>query len=107
MSKFTSGPWLIEYNNDTGPNDDFLVEWLEVGPARVYYDRAEVLNPVAMANAKLIAAAPDLLEALEAATDCGMVPITSANERGASRYARQVVVADMIRAAIARARGEA
>jgi hypothetical protein len=59
-----------------------------------------------IANAVLMQAAPELLEALEAAIECGMVPNTSAAEGGASRFSRQVVVADMIRAAIARARGQ-
>jgi len=54
---------------------------------------------------RLIAAAPDLLEALKAAVDCGMIPTSSAIEGGAAKYGRQVVVADMIRAAIAKAEG--
>ena len=49
----------------------------------------------------------DLLAALEAAVDCGMIPSTSASEGGASKYARQVIVADQIRAAIAKAKGGA
>jgi len=59
------------------------------------------------ANARLIAAAPELLEALIEATACGMVPISSAKEGGASTHSRQVKCADMIRAAIAKATGEA
>ena len=69
---------------------------------RLPYTRAE--NEV---NARLIAAAPDLLEALEAAVECGLVPKSSVLDGGASRHARQVVVGDMIRAAIAKAKGEA
>lgn len=42
-----------------------------------------------------------LVEALEAAVDCGMVPKSSVKDGGAAKYARQVVVADMIRAALA------
>ena len=57
------------------------------------------------ANARLISAAPDMLAALEAAVECGMVPKSSASEGGALRHSRQVRVADMIRAAIAKARG--
>jgi hypothetical protein len=59
----------------------------------------------AEANARLICAAPDLLEALEAAIECCMVPTSSAKDGGAVRYARQVIVADMIRDAIAKAKG--
>ena len=51
-----------------------------------------------------MAAAPDLLAALEAAVACGMVPISSAAEGGAVRHSKQVQVADMIRAAIAKAK---
>lgn len=55
--------------------------------------------------ADLFAERDQLLEALEAAIECGMVPISSAKDGGAVRHARQVVVADMIRAAIAKAKG--
>jgi hypothetical protein len=47
-----------------------------------------------------------LTEALEAAIECGMVPVSSAKEGGASAHSRQVQVADMIRTALAKARGE-
>ena len=57
------------------------------------------------ANARLIAAAPDMLEALEEAIKCGMVPSSSVKDGGAARHSRQVAVADMIRAAIAKATG--
>lgn len=56
-------------------------------------------------DARLTSAAPELLEALQAAIDCGMVPISSAKEGGASTHSRQVHVADQIRAAIAKATG--
>lgn len=56
-------------------------------------------------NADLIAAAPELLEALKAAVDCKMVPITSAKDGGAAKHSIQVQVADQIRAAIAKATG--
>jgi hypothetical protein len=57
-------------------------------------------------NADLIAAAPDMLAALVAAIDCGMIPITSAKEGGAAVHSIQVRVADQIRDAIAKATGE-
>ena len=49
--------------------------------------------------------AADLLAALEAAVDCGMVPTSTAKNGGAPSYALQAHVADQIRAAISRARG--
>jgi hypothetical protein len=58
-----------------------------------------------IAIANLIAAAPELLEALQAAVACGMVPSTSATEGGAAKHSEQVRTADKIRAAIARATG--
>ncbi|KWV45051.1 hypothetical protein AS591_20295 [Stenotrophomonas maltophilia] len=61
----------------------------------------------AKANARLIAAAPELLDALIEAVECGMVPISSAKDGGASTHSRQVRCADMIRAAIAKATGGA
>lgn len=59
----------------------------------------------ALIDAKLMAAAPELLAALIAAVESGMVPVSSAKEAGAAKYSRQVHVADMIRAAIAKATG--
>jgi hypothetical protein len=53
-----------------------------------------------------MAAAPDMLEALEAAVECGMVPITSAKDGGAAALTRHAHVGDMIRNAIAKAKGE-
>ena len=54
-------------------------------------------------DARLIAAAPDLLEALQAIAH--FIPTTSAAEGGASKYSANVVAADMVRAAIAKATG--
>lgn len=48
----------------------------------------------------------ELLAALEAAIECGMVPTSSAEEGGAMRYVRQAHVADKIRKAISKAKGE-
>jgi hypothetical protein len=57
------------------------------------------------ADAKLITAAPELLEALQEAVACGMVPTSTANDGGPNRHSRQVRCADLIRAAIAKATG--
>ena len=46
----------------------------------------------------------ELVAALEAAVSCGMVPISSSSDGGATRHSEQVRVADMIRAVIAKAK---
>jgi len=56
--KHTKGPWNIGIGNDVGPDDDYYVEWVTAGPAQLHEDNAE-------ADANLIAAAPEMLEALE------------------------------------------
>lgn len=118
MSKHTPGPWevLNETEVFTGlgadsgdgvkalPSDGWMiadcgdcVTFTEIGPAELGRDLRK-------ANARLIAAAPELLAALEAAVECGMVPSSTAKGGGATRHARQVIVADMIRESIAKAR---
>jgi hypothetical protein len=121
MNKHTPVPWHIigGYNiyselggqSGDGATADARDGWhiASIGEAPTSVDGESVYlgRGVQKANARLIVAAPDLLEALEAAIDCEMVPKSSALEGGAVSYSRQVVVADMIRAAISRARGEA
>ena len=53
------------------------------------------------ANARLIAAAPDMLAALKAIVL--WIPSTSASEGGAASHSENVRAADMVRAAIAKA----
>lgn len=36
LAKATPGPWERAWGNDTGPNDDYYVEWDEVGPVQVH-----------------------------------------------------------------------
>ena len=53
------------------------------------------------------AAAPAMAEAIELALNCkGMIPTTSAAEGGASSYSEAVHIADKLRAALAKAKGE-
>lgn len=48
-----------------------------------------------------------LVEAIQAAIDCSMVPITSAKEGGAAKHSIQVHVADQLRTALAAAKEQA
>lgn len=91
----TPGPWVIEdgwLQNERGPYVDG--RYLSV-----------CMSATCLADGLLITAAPDLLAALGAAVECGMVPKSSAREGGATAHARMVHVADEIRAAIAKALG--
>jgi len=106
MSKHTPGRWMwwtscswkrLRSETDTGTLDVLM-------PCVAKSDgHPDII--VSHADMSLIAAAPDMLAALKAAVACGMVPITSAEEGGAARFSIQVCVADMIRAAIAKAEG--
>lgn len=101
-AQHTPGPWAVgpAFDNDGEP--EIIIErHTPAGNLVVAVALAGLRGQEA--NARLIAAAPDLLEALQAAVECGMVPTSSAAEGGASKHSRQVQVADMIRAAIARA----
>ena len=89
MSGATPGPW--DCTGCMFPDDDM---------GGVYY-RVQADGIVASgANARLIAAAPDLLEALES-----LMPTFALFERHGMRYDPEQV--DAARAAIAKARGEA
>lgn len=73
---------------------------------------ATIINTLRRARANVQTFTPPatvaaLVEALEAAVECGLVPKSSAAEGGAMRFSRQVEVADQIRAALALYRGEA
>lgn len=110
MSKYTPGPWESNKSESFG-NTVFYVSQQDGAPYTQHYsDVASTipgeLESIQEANANLIAASPEMLEALKEAVACGMVPASSAKEGGAARHARQTVVADMIRAAIAKAEGE-
>lgn len=61
MTTHTQGPWTSVYANDTGPDDDYFVEFYEINTL----DGTEIAKAGTEANARLIAAAPDLLEALQ------------------------------------------
>ena len=118
VGKHTPGPWRwtsVDYGpgcfdgtyQEGGPFDAL---WSDATgkPVFVTQDASSYIGICDFLNDNdphLIAAAPDLLEALEAAVECGMVPKSSAQDGGAVRHSRQARVADMIRAAIAKAKG--
>lgn len=106
MSNFTPGPWVVTAHPVPGV-DVFAVGEPMADEELQYSLSHTVCYQNAEANARLIAAAPELLEALIEAVECGMVPISSAVEGGASAYSAQVRCADKIRSAIAKATGGA
>lgn len=98
MSRHTPGPWTYEQTH----NDDII--WagnFEV--ATMVYDRNVV--PAVEANARLIAAAPDMLEALELLVgELRYVPDVKEYAKEANAEIDRVDA--IARAAIAKARGE-
>lgn len=97
VGAITRGPWTVR---------DDAKDWAIIGPEPSWVTAVDKRNHNAEANAHLIAAAPDLLAALEAAVECGMVPTSRVSDGGATAHVKQVHVADQIRAAIAKARGQ-
>lgn len=97
-NKFTPGPWLYRGKSNS------VHESCSTHPFGhtifVFDDDAPLRDP----DLSLILAAPDLLEALEAILP--FVPRTSASEGGASKYSENVKAADMVRAAINKARNQ-
>lgn len=68
MSKHTSGPWIIGDSIDKDTSERFLSVWPEnlSTPAICRVSPKKDETDLDFANAKLIAAAPDLLEACQA-----------------------------------------
>lgn len=101
MNKHTPGPWFVDHKSPflVRAGDDIDGRHIaHIGPAN-YTPRFDVDEP----NAKLIAAAPDLLEALErlqcAAYNIGGEHVTD--------HQQLIDAADFAQSIIARARGEA
>lgn len=70
--------WVVEYDNDTGSNDDCFYEFYRVGPAVIKIPSSvgrgssidsekRAAQEKALADAHLMAAAPDLLAACKVA----------------------------------------
>jgi hypothetical protein len=62
-TQHTQGQWVFEYSNDVGPDDDYFIEFFEV----LTKDCKVLARVQKESDARLIAAAPDLLEALKEA----------------------------------------
>jgi hypothetical protein len=67
MSKHTSGPWFTDEADHDCPNQNIRIKRRAHTICTVFIDDAPVhdFNATQRANARLIAAAPDLLDALE------------------------------------------
>jgi hypothetical protein len=66
MSAYTKGPWIVEYDKEgawevASPNGSRTNGYLVVCSRKAHHLMADQMN----ANARLIAAAPELLEALQ------------------------------------------
>ena len=112
--KFTSGPWQMEYIQDGGydcMSDSFKVcsaEQIIFEIDLAYYGQEACGEPsvstlgLAQANAHLLAAAPDMYEALLTAYDELVYAV-----RGGKRIPLDDVDLDAMGTALAKARGEA
>lgn len=107
MSKHTPGPWGIEQTDDTNwigfmRPDGKKVELIVCTTSRDNFFKPETQEQND-ANARLIAASPELLRALQAVVnDCHDLDMVPSNERGRTTTAFELAVA-----AIAKATGEA
>lgn len=105
MSKHTPGEWIISGISQEDGSISIAkgqIVLCYVTNAASFFEVVRGQHPsVQFANARLIAAAPELLEALESIADC-------CNEDDAARdYAsRQAEIRGIARAAIAKATGE-
>ena len=107
MSEFTKGPWVIA-EAGFGRGEDFIVD--EIYVCRDGDDVAicaDITDPVtgelSIANARLISAAPDLLEALQKISN--RLEVFIGDERDMPEASMEVCLG-YARAAIAKAKGE-
>jgi hypothetical protein len=107
-----SEEWTIEYNNDTGPNDEGFWEWIEVGPFRIDFDdRIPGDRERAEGQARLALASKDLLSACEALESKLTKAARAFYGNGRASALREALdgwipVAEQGRKAIAKARGQ-
>jgi hypothetical protein len=107
MSEYTSGPWIVPSGPGTTNNGSRRqAVWTANGDIQIANCQSDALSLAAnSANARLIAAAPELLEALKSTAHllsaCGLVI-----EHDESR-AHAIRTADAAKAVIAKALGSA
>lgn len=102
----TPGPWRLGKNGGVVA-DVPIIGGPDGSDDVAYYGGHLICESVTESNARLIAAAPDLLAACEAIHDAGIVPF-AAEKAGTQRGRNNANYADeLLRAAIAKARGGA
>jgi len=62
MKTHTPGPWVFEWSNDVGPDDDYYIEFFDVLDGK----GNKIAQVDEKVDARLIAAAPELLAAAQA-----------------------------------------
>jgi len=100
MSKHTPGPWSVEcLGEEYFLNTNHLYGvGSQVGTRRVA--KVEGLGDESEANARLIAAAPDLLEACKTMLDCfKFIPVEAVEEYNKVEAARKLLKAALARTA--------
>lgn len=102
MTDHTPGPWVAVESLVYTASSPNCTGWKQLADCRgvegAYFDATHIDQRVRFANAHLIAAAPDLLAALE------QVAVYSGKRTGWSALPSHIL--DPIRAAIAKAKGE-
>lgn len=108
-ARYTPGPWCV--HERTAANQPIVVGRPEIGQRRTLVKVYQPLGSSEMEhNARLIAAAPDLLEALQNAEQhivTMLTAIAGGNTQAGARLADKDAVVIAIRAAIAKATGGA
>ena len=96
MTQHTTGPWMLRRHG----KNHFTVHFVTDGPGLI----ADIHRNE---DARLIAAAPDLLDALELILNCEGAALHGARTSAASKGLDVTYHFNAVRAALARARGEA
>jgi len=102
MSKHTPGPWKAQLRDGYGGQWEVERQWevVATGETERWIADADSLTGCDEANARLIAAAPELLEALQEIAECGSASMV------ANVWVELARVQNIARAAIAKATGE-